>query len=315
MLIPERVSVRKAFFAMATKTKWSVFATAITLGLITMVSGVAAASEVRPETRLFAASSISHSSIAHATNVESSPKVVTPREGRPYIAANSFFAAATTTTTTIRSGEGMIAVTTRVCGSSRTWQANAAANGITPPNYVIRLYTNTGALTQLRIDCGLTAAPAAQAPQPQVAQPSNGAWVHPLPGRCVTSGFGWRSGRIHNGVDMPAGYGTDVLAAASGTAYWGSDPGGAGLYLTVNHGNGLWTTYFHLSSRVVGNGQWVHAGQHIGEVGTTGNSTGPHLHFEVHPWGQWVKHWSDSLGANAYVNPVSFMADRGVRFC
>lgn len=83
----------------------------------------------------------------------------------------------------------------------------------------------------------------------------------------------------------------------------GNQPSGAGLYVTLRHSNGTATTYFHMSSRAVSLGQWVNAGQVIGYVGSTGNSTGPHLHFEVHPWGLW----------NGQTNPTTFMANHGAR--
>lgn len=210
---------------------------------------------------------------------------------------------------TPRSGEGIYSMTLRTCGNASTWRTQAARNGVTESSGWLVLFGRT-----YDIQCtGATSAPAAN------TSTSNATWQHPLPGRCAGSGFGWRNGRIHNGVDIPAPVGTNVRAAAAGTVTWGNDPGGAGWYMMINHGGGVWTAYFHLSSRLVSAGSWVNAGQHIAESGGApgapgaGNSTGPHLHFEVHPWGQWVKAWSNSLGANAYTNPVTFMSARGVR--
>lgn len=108
----------------------------------------------------------------------------------------------------------------------------------------------------------------------------------------VTSFFGTRLHpilgvyKIHTGIDIGAGYGTAVLAAADGmvstTAY---DAGGYGNYIIIDHGNGNMTLYAHMSQLNVGEGQTVTQGQRIGLVGSTGMSTGPHLHFEVYVGG------------------------------
>jgi murein DD-endopeptidase MepM/ murein hydrolase activator NlpD len=147
------------------------------------------------------------------------------------------------------------------------------------------------------------------APLPvQTAPPKPPAWQHPLPGYCLR-GYGMRTHpitgvwKMHNGADSRgAPYGTPIRAAHAGTARHGWEAGGAGTYVTVQ-GDAVATAYFHMSSRAVGNGVWVNAGQVIGYVGSTGLSTGPHLHFEVHPWGLW----------NGRTDPVGWMAQRGVQ--
>jgi murein DD-endopeptidase MepM/ murein hydrolase activator NlpD len=96
----------------------------------------------------------------------------------------------------------------------------------------------------------------------------------------VTSGFGYRWGRLHAGVDIAAPYGTGVVAAASGTVIYAGGMGGYGNIVVISHGNGLATAYAHLSSIYVGGGS-VSQGQSIGAVGCTGSCTGNHLHFEV----------------------------------
>lgn len=105
--------------------------------------------------------------------------------------------------------------------------------------------------------------------------------TRPVPG-AITSGFGMRDGRMHYGVDIPAAPGTPIRAALSGTvtrvAY---DPLGAGNYVRISHPNGWLTKYFHMSQQAVSRGQDVSAGQVIGYVGSTGRSSGPHLHFEL----------------------------------
>jgi murein DD-endopeptidase MepM/ murein hydrolase activator NlpD len=96
----------------------------------------------------------------------------------------------------------------------------------------------------------------------------------------VTSGFGWRWGRMHEGIDISAPTGTAVRAAASGSVIYAGSMGGYGTIIVIDHGNGLATAYAHLSSIWIGGGS-VSQGQGIGAVGCTGSCTGPHLHFEV----------------------------------
>ncbi|HZG36954.1 MAG TPA: peptidoglycan DD-metalloendopeptidase family protein [Gaiellaceae bacterium] len=98
----------------------------------------------------------------------------------------------------------------------------------------------------------------------------------------ATDGFGPRGERFHTGVDFPAPIGTHVTAGAAGrVAYAGWHNGGWGLLVTIAHGRGLRTMYAHLARIDVRVGQRVGAGTTIGLVGSSGHSTGPHLHFEV----------------------------------
>jgi murein DD-endopeptidase MepM/ murein hydrolase activator NlpD len=104
-------------------------------------------------------------------------------------------------------------------------------------------------------------------------------------GGAIAAGFGWRTNpwpEFHKGVDLEANYGDMVRAAAAGTivsAGW--DPGGYGIKVDIDHGNGYHTWYAHLSRTAVGAGQRVTKGQPIAYVGSTGESTGPHLHYQV----------------------------------
>lgn len=115
-----------------------------------------------------------------------------------------------------------------------------------------------------------------------------GSLTHPVPGAAITSGFGGRVAPTagattgHDGIDYGAGYGAAVYAADSGTVITAQYNSARGNYIVINHGNGMQTWYQHLSSMNVTVGQTVARGQMIGNVGTTGISTGPHLHFEVH---------------------------------
>ena len=106
---------------------------------------------------------------------------------------------------------------------------------------------------------------------------------YPLLGRgTFTSDFGMRNGRKHKGVDIAAPIGTKVAAWASGKVLaTGFDPGGYGNYIYLEHTDGRKTRYGHLSKIGVQQGQTVQVGQHIGDVGSTGRSSGPHLHFEI----------------------------------
>jgi len=109
---------------------------------------------------------------------------------------------------------------------------------------------------------------------------SGGGLVWPASGS-VTSRFGPRWGRSHTGIDIGAGYGSQVWAAGPGrvvSAGWNS---GYGQMVAISHGNNVVTRYAHLSSINVKAGQAVDSRQFIGRVGTSGNTTGPNLHFEV----------------------------------
>lgn len=117
---------------------------------------------------------------------------------------------------------------------------------------------------------------------------STGTYIWPLPGYSPGSAYGWRihpiwgDMRFHAGEDIGAPSGTPILAADSGIATVISDNGnGYGNYIMINHGGGRVTLYAHMSGFAVSNGASVTQGQVIGYVGSTGNSTGPHLHFEV----------------------------------
>ena len=117
---------------------------------------------------------------------------------------------------------------------------------------------------------------------------STGTYIWPLPGYSPGSAYGWRMHpiyhemRFHAGEDIGAPTGTPILAADSGVAAVYPDNGnGYGNDIMINHGGGRVTLYAHMSAFAISNGASVTQGQVIGYVGSTGNSTGPHLHFEV----------------------------------
>lgn len=111
-------------------------------------------------------------------------------------------------------------------------------------------------------------------------QPSSGGLAWPCDG-AVVSGFGMRWGRMHEGLDISCANLTPNRAAADGTVIYAGWLGGYGNFVVVDHGNGLSTAYAHASSLLVSVGQKVSQGQTVSLVGSTGNSSGPHLHFEV----------------------------------
>ncbi|MCI8781839.1 MAG: peptidoglycan DD-metalloendopeptidase family protein [Dorea sp.] len=116
----------------------------------------------------------------------------------------------------------------------------------------------------------------------------NGMFTHPCPGYSrISSEFGWReapiagAGNNHKGMDLAAPTGTPIYAAAAGTVTTARYSSSAGNWVVINHGNGLQTYYMHASALYVSEGQSVSKGQNIAAVGSTGQSTGPHLHFQV----------------------------------
>jgi len=116
----------------------------------------------------------------------------------------------------------------------------------------------------------------------------NGYFTHPCPGYTrISSEFGWREQPLpgastnHKGIDYAAPTGTPIYAAAAGTVTTAAYSGKAGKLIVINHGDGKVTKYMHCNAMYVSAGQKVTKGQHIAAVGTTGNSTGPHLHFQL----------------------------------
>jgi murein DD-endopeptidase MepM/ murein hydrolase activator NlpD len=110
--------------------------------------------------------------------------------------------------------------------------------------------------------------------------PSAAGFIWPVNGT-VVSGYGMRWGRLHEGIDITAASGTPIWAAAAGTVIYAGWLGGYGNLVVVDHGNGLATAYAHASAILVSVGQSVSQGETVALVGSTGHSSGPHLHFEV----------------------------------
>ena len=117
---------------------------------------------------------------------------------------------------------------------------------------------------------------------------SNENWGQPCSYRRVSSAYGWRvhpitgKNSFHNGVDLPNSQGTPIYAVRSGTVTTTTYSSVYGYYVTINHGDGFSSMYAHLTHYVVSSGQHVSKGQVIGYMGSTGWSTGPHLHFTIY---------------------------------
>lgn len=131
-------------------------------------------------------------------------------------------------------------------------------------------------------------------------------WFKPCEYIKITSPFGWRvhpitgeKNSFHNGVDLANDYGTPIYAAKSGTVTQVSGKGGYGNHVRITHENEFITLYAHMQSYVVQVGDQVSGGQLIGYMGSTGNSTGPHLHFSV-------------FDGSDYVDPMLYISDEAL---
>jgi murein DD-endopeptidase MepM/ murein hydrolase activator NlpD len=129
-------------------------------------------------------------------------------------------------------------------------------------------------------------------------KPSKNFFVWPVEKGIITSKYGIRGKRHHDGLDIANRKGTPIYAAASGkVVFSGTGPTGYGLMVIIKHENDLMSVYAHNSSNHVGRGLKVKQGQKIASMGSTGRSTGPHLHFEIR---------SDSQA----VNPLKYLPKR-----
>ena len=115
----------------------------------------------------------------------------------------------------------------------------------------------------------------------------------------LTSGYGRRWGRLHAGIDLASGIGSPIRAAAPGRVESAGWEGGYGRAVRITHSDGTVTIYGHMSALLVDSGERVEAGQLIGREGNTGQSTGPHLHFEVRVNG-------------TPINPLPWLRKRGI---
>ncbi|MER5489170.1 M23 family metallopeptidase [Streptomyces sp. NPDC002812] len=141
--------------------------------------------------------------------------------------------------------------------------------------------------------------------QEAAAQPATKLGALPVAGAVVTTPYRqpgpWAAG-FHTGIDFAVPTGTSVVAAAAGTVVTAGWQGAYGNAVTIQHADGRYTLYAHLSRITVKEGDQVAAGQEIGLSGSTGNSTGPHLHFEART----------SNNYDAHTDPVAFLKELGV---
>lgn len=142
----------------------------------------------------------------------------------------------------------------------------------------------------------------ARAAQSQAASPGfaygSGDFIWPISSTMITSEYGWRvhpifgTSRYHSGIDIGADYGEAVWASAGGVVVHSGWLGGYGKTVIVDHGGGISTLYAHNSELTVSEGETVYQGQVVAYAGSTGYSTGPHLHFEVREYGEPVSPYS-----------------------
>lgn len=212
---------------------------------------------------------------AHAAVVPSSTSAVTTVTATPWPSLYSTYSG----------------IAAGVCRNASLWPRIAADNGASAP-YWLRV----GQRVAVRCSTTVTRTTAASR-----STARTGAWVMPVPGAVCVSGFRTAARPRHNGIDLPRPSGTPIHAAAAGVVtIVRYQAGGAGWYVMLSHG-AYQTVYMHMRARSpLAVGRHVTANQVIGYVGTTGDSTGPHLHFEVHH------------GAWNHVSPAQFLRAHGV---
>jgi murein DD-endopeptidase MepM/ murein hydrolase activator NlpD len=127
--------------------------------------------------------------------------------------------------------------------------------------------------------------------QPLFVMPTRGVW---------TSGFGYRWGVLHGGIDIANAIGTPIVAAADGVVVDVGPTAGYGAWVKLRHADGTVTLYGHVNTWLVNKGDRVMAGDQIATIGNRGNSTGPHLHFEV------------LVNGTNRIDPVPWLAQRGL---
>jgi murein DD-endopeptidase MepM/ murein hydrolase activator NlpD len=179
--------------------------------------------------------------------------------------------------------------------SDRSARTDPLVDGSAPENDPGSGSTPPDASPSAAPDTSERSEPAAAAPAPPPK------WVHPMPGAFTTSCFGPRWGVLLGGVDLASPPGTPIRAVGAGTvihAGWGI--AGYGISVMIDHGDGYVTHYAHASQATVSVGDRVEPGDVIALEGSTGDSSGPHLHFEVHK-GMWNR-----------VEPVRWLANRNI---
>ncbi len=224
------------------------------------------------------------------------------------VAAGAFAAAAAGQTLKSISDSGSDAAVTPLASTqdaSASFTVGGAAGGGAPELLPTSQASNASAeaqkladnnsVTQARVQREAEAArkAAEEAKRPKTCMPAKGSF---------TSGFGARWGTSHLGIDIAAPIGTPIYAASDGTVVEAGPASGFGLWVKVELSDGTIHVYGHMNSFSVREGQKVKCGQEIAEVGNRGQSTGPHLHFEV---------WQNGTKK---IDPRSWLSARGVSF-
>jgi murein DD-endopeptidase MepM/ murein hydrolase activator NlpD len=215
----------------------------------------------------------------------------------------------------VRSGDTLYGITKRHTGDKTLdnwkplYEENRATVGDDPdlifPGQRLKLPWSTAGDHHVHDDTNGPADPPAPAPVQNTAE-----YRSPLvdmtgigDGYIDNGGCVSRSCGGHSGVDFTAPTGTNVRAVHSGTVQVGGAGAAYGNHVLVNHGDGIWTLYAHLNSVNVSSGSSVAAGQSVGTVGSTGNSSGAHLHFEVRTNGDQF---------NGFLDPVAWLTSHGI---
>jgi murein DD-endopeptidase MepM/ murein hydrolase activator NlpD len=217
----------------------------------------------------------------HAWRIDSRPMATKLRDRRVILGL--------ATTMIIMSGLGVL--TTALIGPGR--QMAPAAMALADAAARQQMADRAG-----RSDRPAPATPAPPKPAPKKKSPT---WVNPMPGVELSSCFGPRWGSLHQGIDFAGAPGTPILAVGSGTVFGaGWLYSGYGMSVVIDHGNGYFSHYAHASQILVSPGQHVKPGQPVALEGDTGDSAGPHLHFEIHE-GLWNQ-----------IDPAPWLRARGV---
>ncbi|MFF7337453.1 peptidoglycan DD-metalloendopeptidase family protein [Streptomyces sp. NPDC008163] len=193
-------------------------------------------------------------------------------------------------------------------GMKLTLGAKAAPAATTPSKAPAKTAEKTEAKTapkaETKVDTKTEARTEAKTEAP-ASQDNASGYVHPVPGNHTTayraSGASWSSGS-HTGIDFPVSTGTSVKAITSGTVVTAGWGGAYGNQVVIKHADGHYSQYGHMSSLSVSAGQTVTAGQQVGLSGSTGNATGPHLHFEVRT--------GPEYGSD--IDPIAYLASHGI---
>ncbi|NEC69409.1 LysM peptidoglycan-binding domain-containing M23 family metallopeptidase [Streptomyces sp. SID9727] len=190
-------------------------------------------------------------------------------------------------------------------GMKLTLGAKAAPAAATPSEAPAKTAEKTEAKAAPKTETKTEAQAEAKTEAAPAAQDNASGYVHPVPGNHTTayraSGANWSSGS-HTGIDFPVSTGTSVKAITSGTVVTAGWGGAYGNQVVIKHADGRYSQYGHMSSLSVSAGQTVTAGQQVGLSGSTGNATGPHLHFEVRT--------GPEYGSD--VDPIAYLASHGI---